>query len=198
MRQKLAERRRQSARAMKADWRAEAVATPTVQSQPPEDPRLLPFAVRLRRAGLPDTKAGRSQASALWMGCEAGRIMAGACHADDERSALWDAIQRIRRAYANYDKAMAAPRRHAQSLRIMLPADEMETSADAPPPDFRDEQERYDAAMAGWAEIQSLMSRFGRYAAKVTEDCVVHDLPCSQPEAMMLVLRNVSDAIKKG
>lgn len=161
---------------------------------PSVDESLDAIRIRCRRAGVAPTEAAMREARALWTGCEAGRVMCDLVKAHDERSALWDAMQRIRRVYAAYDRAMGAPMRHAQSLRIMLPVDEMQTNADAPAPDLRDEQQRHDDAMRAWSRLQSDMGRYGRYAALVTERCVVDNQPCSQPEAMMLVVRHISES----
>lgn len=157
------------------------------------DESLPAMRARCRRAGVEATEAAIRDARALWMGCEAGRVMCEMVKHHDERSRLWDAMQRIRCVYAAYDRAMGAPVRHAQSLRVMLPVDEMQTNADAPAPDLRDDQQRYDDALRAWSSLQSGMGRYGRYAALVTERCVVDNQPCSQPEAMMLVLRHLSE-----
>ena len=146
------------------------------------------------RAGIAPTEAAMREARDAWMGCEAGAVLCRMVKAHDERLRLWDAIQRIRRVYAAHDRAMGAPLRHAQSLRVMLPVDEMHTDASAPPPDLRDEQQRHDDAMRAWARLQSEMGRYGRYAALVTEQCVVDNQPCNQPEAVMLVVRNVAES----
>ena len=149
---------------------------------------------RCIRAGIAPTEAAMREARDAWMGCEAGAVLCRMVKAHDERLRLWDAIQRIRRVYAAHDRAMGAPLRHARSLRVMLPVDEMQTDADAPPLDMRDEQQRHDDAMRAWARLQSEMGRYGRYAALVTERCVVDNQPCSQPEAVMLVVSNVAES----
>lgn len=164
-----------------------------LHGNPSLDESLPALRSRCQRAGIVPTEAAMREARNLWMGCEAGRIMCQAVKAHDERSRLWDAMQRIRRVYAAYDRAMGAPLRHAQSLRVMLPVDEMQTDASAPAPDLRDDQQHHDDAMRAWARLQQEMGRYGRYAALVTERCVVDNQPCNQPEAMMLVVRNVAE-----
>lgn len=149
---------------------------------------------RCLRAGIAPTEAAMREARDAWMGCEAGAVLCRMVSAHDERLRLWDAIQHIRRVYAAHDLAMAGPRRHAQSLRVMLPVDEMQTDSAAAPPDLRDEQQRHDDAIRAWDRLQADMGRYGRYAALITERCVVDNQPCNQPEAMMLVVRAVAES----
>lgn len=162
-----------------------------MHGNPVVDESLPALRSRCIRAGVEPTKAAMRDARDLWMGCEAGTVMCRMVEDHGERSRLWDAIQRIRRVYASHDRAMGGPLRHAQSMRVMLPVDEMQTDASAPPPDLRDDQQRHDDAIRAWDRLQAGMGRYGRYAALITERCVVDNQPCSQPEAMMLVLRNV-------
>ena len=205
MREKLRRRRAQSARRdmndaglpglapIKSRKRGKARMM-ELHGQPQVDESLPALRSRCRRAGIVPTEAAMREARDLWMGCEAGRVMCQSAKTHDERSRLWDAIQSIRRVYAAYDRAMGAPLRHAQSLRVMLPVEEMHTDAAAPAPDLRDEQQKHDDAMRAWSRLQADMGKFGRYAALVTERCVVDNQPCSQPEAMMLVVRNISES----
>ena len=163
---------------------------------PSVDHRKTTLEARCRRAGLDVTEEAMREVSAPWAGCEAGQAMAQEVSAEDKRARLWDAIQHVRRVYAAYDRAMGAPSRHAQSLRIMLPSDEMHADAASPPLDMRDDEQRQDDAERHWARVQGLIGRYGRYTATITERCVVDNQRCENATAMVLALQNVADAMQ--
>lgn len=150
---------------------------------------------RCRHAGTEATEEAIREAKAPWAGCEAGQAMSREVKDDADRALLWDAIQYVRRVYVAYDRAMCAPNRHAQSLRIMLPSDEMHADASSPPPDFRDDLERQRDAEKAWVSVQVLLGRYGRFTAMITERCVVDNRRCENATAMVLALKNVSAAL---
>ena len=151
---------------------------------------------RCRHAGKPITEEAMREAKAPWAGCEAGQAMAREVTNEEKRSQLWDAIQYIRRVYAAYDRAMCAPIRHAQSMRIMLPVDVMHADAASPAIDSRDDIERQADAERAYASVQKLVGRYGRYAASITVNCVVDNQRCENTTAMVLALENVSNALR--
>lgn len=147
---------------------------------------------RCRRAGVAVTDETIKEAREMWSGCEAGRAMASVTSNREDRLKLWDAIQSIRRVYAAYDREIGAPMRHAQSMRIMLPADEMSADASSPPLDMRGEVEKYSAAKRAWERMKQHIGRYGRLTAQIAEDCVVDDRRCRDANAMVLVLWSVA------
>ena len=166
---------------------------------PGEDIRSLE--TRARHAGITLPKDGVAREKVLrdlraaWHGCLAGRMMARAADHDRERADLWDAIQYIRRTQAAYDRAIGAPNRHAQVLRLMAPPSELHADAASPPIDLRSDAERAEQARRAMKILQSWL-RLAEAAAGPAMTLVVDDQPGCTPAVLMRTLRIVSDGIR--
>lgn len=150
---------------------------------------------RCRQRGREITEAELRDAKAPWHGCEAGRAMAGAVEDDKTRTALWDAIQQMRRIVLSYDRALGAPNRHAECLRLMLPTEPMEADAETPPRDERTEEDRYRQAIASWTQMHGWLGYVEGYAASVALRTVVDDQRCADPSALIRALHTVHDGM---
>lgn len=83
-------------------------------------------------------------------GCEVGRTLLADEMTADDRAELWRAVCHIRRTWVSYGRAIGAPNRYAQCLRILLPAEQFIVSADTPAFDDRPQVERDRAAVAAY------------------------------------------------
>lgn len=142
----------------------------------------LALKARCRQRGLEATAANIRDSRAPWWGCEAGRAMAGAVEAHGERVRLWDAIQHMRRVIVAYDAAIGAPSRHAKCLRLLVPLDALEATADTPPLDDRSPEDRHRQAVAAYMRLEGLLARADKIAAgqtkrSVWDDATVRDVP---------------------
>lgn len=166
---------------------------------PGEDIRSLETRARHASITLPHDDAAREKAlrdlRAAWHGCLAGRMMARAADHDRERADLWDAIQYIRRTQDAYDRAIGAPNRHAQVMRLMAPPSELHADAASPPIDLRSDVERADQARRTMKILQSWL-RLAGAAAGPAMTLVVDDQPGCTPAMLMHTLRIVSDGIR--
>lgn len=77
----------------------------------------------------------------------------------DEALRLWKLFDEIDRADAAYCGRVVGVRRFAKTAKIELLPERLETSADAPPADLRDEDERHRAAQNGWSRWIAVLSR---------------------------------------
>ena len=146
---------------------------------------------RIRQTGMTAEQARNEMA-----GCAVGRRLM-LDHIPD-RADLWQAVKHMRRVIVAYDRAIAAPSRHAQCLRSMLPSDRMEASASSPAPDMRDTETRDRQAVAAWTALKGWLSH-ADYAARVACTRAVvdePDEPISDWTGVVLALRCVSEGIK--
>lgn len=130
---------------------------------------------------------------APWYGCVAGRAMAAAESGEQARRDLWDAICHIRRVWADYGRAIGAPPRHAQCLRLLLPVDEMHADAASPPADLRTADERYRQAIAAMMQCEGWLGRTDSAAASQCKRAVLDDVPVRDVDGLMRALRCVVD-----
>lgn len=152
-----------------------------------------------RRKALPtdaeDLRKALRDARAPWNGCPAGMAMAAHVTGDRERHTLWDAIQHMRAVWAAYDRALSAPDRHAQSLRLLLPIEAMQADASSPAADPRTEVERYRAAIDNREILSGWLRHVEPRAAMVCISTVIDDTPCRDPAAMVRALHCVADGM---
>lgn len=113
-------------------------------------------------------------------GCEVGLSLLADRLQPDERAALWEAVCHIRRVYVAYGKAIGAPDRYAQCLRILLPATQFEIRADSAPRDDRPQADRDIAAVSAFMRVQGWLMR-GSAADLSACVAAVVDLPDGEP-----------------
>ena len=164
-------------------------------ARPDEDASIPAIAARCRQAGIEMTEAVTRDMRAQWMGCQAGRAMAGEVRDEATRATLWDAIQHMRRVQVAYDRAVGAPNRHAQSLRLLLPIEALATDADAPAPDLRDDAEKSRHAVTAWTRMHGWLSYADGRSASITLRTVLDDQPCRDALAMVRALHCVADGM---
>lgn len=157
------------------------------------DPHVETLKARCRRWGVParDWRDMRDP----WWGCEAGGAMAKATPRRDDRLKLWDAICHMRRVVTAFDRVMGAPNRHAQSLRLMLPIEEMHADATTPPMDERTDAEKEDDAVRALQWLEEWMGRAGVAAKAEAERVVLDDQRPADVAAMLSALHHISDGI---
>lgn len=136
------------------------------------------------------TGASPDEARDVWFGCPAGRAMASVTKPED-RPALWAAIHHMRTIQAAYDRAIGCPSRHAQSMRIMLPTDEMHADASSPPLDLRTEAEKARQARSALARVNAWLSLADPRHAAICKRVVIDDERCPDAQAMVSALRCV-------
>lgn len=132
---------------------------------------------------------------APWHGCNAGRAMASAVTGDRDKSELWTAICHIRKVQAAYDRAIGAPTRHAQCLRLLLPLEAMEADASSPPVDLRSDEEKQRQAVSAWMKVQGWLDH-AKADAGECKRVVIDDERCRDPDALVRALQCVVDGIK--
>ncbi len=160
-----------------------------------EDPSKPAIAVRCRIMGKDATEVNMRDARAPWNGCNAGRAMADLVAGDRDRGALWDAIQHMRRVWIAYGRAMGAPNRYAQSLRLLAPTDAMQADATTPPADLRSEEDRYRQAVSAREAVRGWLAHTDAYAAAICIATVLDDSRCIDGDAMVRALRCVADGM---
>lgn len=205
----------------KSKWRKKGKATITLPGAPPVEPRrtqgMRPppedatrtaIDARLRILGRKDTPDNRIAAKSPRAGCGAGRaIMAGdvwderlQAHrplTEDESAKLWAAVCHIRRTYVIFDRALGGPPRYAQCLRILLPVEALETSADAPAVDDRTADEKYRAAISAKMALETWLGYTSKTARAVCLRHVVDevDAPVTDWPALRSALECVCDGL---
>lgn len=155
----------------------------------------LALKARCRQRGVAETSANIRDSRAPWWGCEAGRAMAGAVEAHDERVRLWDAIQHMRRVVAAYDAAIGAPRRHAKCLRLLVPQSALEATADTPPLDIRTTEDRHRQAVAAYMRLEGWLAHVDRAAMAETKRVVWDDVAARDARGLIAALECVADGV---
>ena len=203
-----AARRRANERRIKLAAAAQAAGIPAIAPTPKRerdghmhrttaerDPARNALMVRCGQMGAKPTAEAIRDARSPWWGCEAGKMMAGATRGHRARSALWDAIQHMRRVQAAYDRACGAPNRHAQSLRLLLPIEAMEADADSPPPDDRTDEAKSRDAVTAWMQLQGWLGWTDGASASIALRCVIDDMPTTDGAGLVSALRCVADGM---
>jgi hypothetical protein len=148
---------------------------------------------RLRISGMSDTPENRKAASDALMGCSVGRrLFAEIQH--PKRADLWQAVQHMRRVWAAYDRAIGAPNRHAQCLRILAPSETMTT--DGFIFDDRAPADRDRAAVSAWMTLQGWLDYVDRPARSATIAAVVDDQAITNWSGILATLECVNEGIK--
>jgi hypothetical protein len=127
---------------------------------------------RLRALGLSEGLAALPQA-----GCEVGLALLADKLEPDERADLWGAVCHVRKAYVSYGRAIGAPNRYAQCLRILLPAERFEVRADSVPFDDRPQEDRDRSAVAAFMAVQGWFMRGSAADLQACVSAVVDDKP---------------------
>lgn len=149
---------------------------------------------RCRVLGIPDSPEARKALSAPLWGCGVGVRIATADLHPDEVADLWRAVQHIRSTWAAYNRAIGAPNRHAQCLRILAPVDAI-TSSDAKTDD-RSPDERDRDAISAYMRLQGWLDYVSREDRSATLASVVDDQPVRNWPGIKRALMCVSEGLK--
>lgn len=128
---------------------------------------------RLRLLGMTDSPEAQRAALAPENGCSVGRAIQTNIKAPDERADLHAAVKHIRRVWVAYDRAIGAPSRHAQCLRILAPPDIL--TSEGARVDDRPEADRYRSAVSAWTTLQGWMMHTDGAARQAAIMCVVDE-----------------------
>jgi hypothetical protein len=123
-----------------------------------------------------------------WMGCAAGRAIAG----EPDVAELWGTITEIRTRREAYLRAIDA-RTQAGTLNLMVAPDRSPGAADldAVAADIRTEEERAEAAIAAWERLEAIMGMIGPQVQRSVLEVVVLDSPPPVPQAKRTISREV-------
>jgi hypothetical protein len=88
-----------------------------------------------------------------WLGCEAGKAIAG----EADVAELWAVVRMIRQRRLAYLRAIDAPAEQAKIARMLAASEPMEASPDDPPADLRTEEERAEAAITRWEDLRDVL-----------------------------------------
>lgn len=133
-----------------------------------------------------------SDAKSPLAGCDVGRKLLPL--ASDLRSDLWQAVCHMRRVWVAYDRAIGAPSRHAQCLRILAPADTMTTEGSIF--DDRPQAERDRAAVSAYMTLQGWLDYVDRPARSAAIIAIIDDAGVTNWPGIMRVLHCVSEGVK--
>ncbi|MDK3016533.1 hypothetical protein [Pseudodonghicola flavimaris] len=151
---------------------------------------------RCRQRGVSANAANLRDSRSPWWGCRAGRAMAGAVEGHAERLELWDAIQHMRRVVTAYDAAIGAPRRHAVCLRLLVPIERMEATAETPPVDDRTPEDRARQAVSAYMQLEGWLGWTDKAAMGEAKRVVWDDAEARDVPGLLAALRCVSDGVK--
>lgn len=115
--------------------------------------------------------------------------------AADHRAELWSAIKHMRRVWVSYDRAIGAPNRHPQCLRVLTPAETMTASASDPAYDDRSEEERYRAAINAYMAVHGWLGYTDGSARSACIAAVVDDKPITNWDGIKRALCCISDGM---
>ena len=155
----------------------------------------LVLAARCRQMGLPVTQEAMIAMRSQMAGCHAGQAILRHVDGAEDRSRLFAAVTHIRRVQARYDASIGAPRRHAVCLRLLVPLDATETSADAPAYDDRSEEERARSAVSAWMAVHGWLGFASRAAASQVWRSCVDDEPVRDVIGLLDGLRCVAEGL---
>ena len=151
------------------------------------------MATRCRHAGVDPTAKNLRDQSAPWRGCIAGRCMSAHAEDDEERQRLWSAILHIRQTWANFDRAIGAPLRHAKCARMEFLPEEMSADATTPPKDERTDDEKQRSAVSAKMAVEGWLGYTDTLAMSETKRVVLDDAPVRDWIGLMSGLRCVAD-----
>lgn len=153
---------------------------------------------RASMTGQTITEATIRDMRAPWYGCEAGRAIAAHTKHDHEREKLWAAVCHMRRVVTAYDRAIGAPNRHAQCLRLLTPLERFEANASSPPLDDRTDAEKQRQAVAASVHLKAWLTYVDYAAASEAIRVVIDDEPVRDATGLMIALRCVHEGMEGG
>jgi hypothetical protein len=151
---------------------------------------------RCNQRGVPATAKNQRDSRSPWWGCNAGRAMANAVEDHSQRLKLWDAIQHMRRVITAYDASIGAPKRHATCLRLLVPLEALEATAETPPVDERTPEERGRDAVSGLMALEGWLGWTDKVAAGEAKRVVWDDEAVRDSEGLVLALQCVVDGVE--
>lgn len=125
-------------------------------------------------------------------GCVVGRLLLADDIEPEDRDDLWRAVCHIRRTWVAYGRAIGAPNRYAQCLRILLPADQFTVSPESPAFDDRPQDERDRAAVSAFQRTHGWLMRGSARDLQACIGAVVDDQPGHDWQAVKRALSLVS------
>ena len=138
-----------------------------------EDARKTALQARCRVfAGNDGPKDEGASGDPLW-GCSVGRLILS--EPEQRRPDLWNATQHARATQLAYDRAIGAPNRHAQCLRILAPVDAMQADAASPAPDDRSVEERVRDATRAQMQVEGWIGHTDSRAVSAFRQAVIND-----------------------
>ena len=155
----------------------------------------------IKRASMMDkpiTDATIRDMRAPWYGCNAGRAIAAWSDHDHERERLWQAVCHMRRTVAAYDRAIGAPNRHAQCMRLLVPLEAMQADASSPPLDDRTPEEKQRQAVTAWTQMHGWLTYADRIAAGEALRVVIDDGEVKDQRGLMSALFCVYEGLQGG
>lgn len=163
----------------------------------PEDARKTVIDARLRHAKLPDTPENRKAMADPMQGCAVGRALIAEPLGRDERALLWQAVIAARKAVTGFDRAIGAPDRHAQCLRILVPVDAMSADASSPAMDTRSPEQKYHQAIAAAMRIEQWAGHADRAAQTAFKRHVIDepDAPIRGWPGVLSCLRCIAEGL---
>jgi len=158
---------------------------------------------RCRQAGKVPTADAMRDARSPWWGCEAGKVIGGLSPKrdgakdgePDQRLALWDAAQHMRRVWASYYAATGMPGRYPKCMGILAPTDRLEADASSPPMDTRTDDEKYRAAVSAMMRVEGFLGRISAVSASECKRVVLDDQHCHDAPGLLAGLRVVADGM---
>ena len=138
-----------------------------------EDARKTALQARCRVFASADSPKDESAFSDPRWGCSVGRLIL--TEPEHRRADLWNATQHARATQLAYDRAIGAPNRHAQCLRILSPVAAFEADAASPAPDYRTAEERERQAVSTWMQVQGWIGHTDSRAISAFKQAVIND-----------------------
>lgn len=135
---------------------------------------------------------------APWHGCSAGVAIAKWSDHDHEREKLWQAVCHMRKTVAAYDRAIGAPSRHAQCMRLLLPLEAMQADAASPPLDDRTPEEKQRQAVSAWMQMHGWLTYTDGRAASEALRVVIDDGEVKDTRGLMSALFCVYEGLQGG
>lgn len=128
-------------------------------------------------------------------GCEVGVSLLADTMEPEDRAELWRAVCHIRRTWVAYGRAIGAPNRYAQCLRILLPAEQFTVTSASPAFDDRPQEERDRAAVSAYMRTQGWLMQGSARDLQACIGAVVDDQPGHDWQAIKRALSLVSGGL---
>ena len=166
--------------------------THTNQPQPPAD--IIALQARAKHLEAAGVEKPSDLARSQMAGCEAGKALLSDQGAKEDRAALWQAVTHIRRVWVAYGRAIGAPNRYAQCLRVLLPTEQFEVSA-ASSYDDRPQEDKDRAAVSAYMQTHGWLMRGHARDMQACIGCVVDDQPGHDWQSVKRALYLVSNGM---